>query len=100
MQRLEAEFPEKLAFLFEPARYKVAHGGRGSAKSWGFARALLIPGWMEYDELAWLADQARTAAGTSAAPSAASMLAAKSRCSWSRSNFTSSPGAGPAAARR
>lgn len=39
---LEAQFPEKLAFLFQPARYKVAHGGRGSAKSWGFARALLI----------------------------------------------------------
>ncbi len=39
---LSAEFPEKLDFLFRPARYKVAHGGRGSAKSWGFARALLI----------------------------------------------------------
>lgn len=38
----KAEFPEALAFLFEPHRYKVAHGGRGSAKSWGFARALLI----------------------------------------------------------
>lgn len=38
----EAEFPETLAFLFEPHRYKVAHGGRGSAKSWGFARALLV----------------------------------------------------------
>lgn len=36
------DHPEKLAFLFEPHRYKVAHGGRGSAKSWGFARALLI----------------------------------------------------------
>lgn len=39
-----AKFPEKLDFLFEPARYKVAHGGRGGAKSWGFARALLIIG--------------------------------------------------------
>lgn len=39
---LRADFPEKLGFLFEPARYKVAHGGRGGAKSWGFARALLI----------------------------------------------------------
>lgn len=39
-----AEFPEKLQFLFEPHRYKVAHGGRGSAKSWSFARALLIIG--------------------------------------------------------
>ena len=37
-----AEFPVKLAFLFEPCRYKVAYGGRGGAKSWGIARALLI----------------------------------------------------------
>ncbi|HEX8874961.1 MAG TPA: PBSX family phage terminase large subunit [Nitrosospira sp.] len=37
-----AEFPEKLRFLFEPARYKVLFGGRGGAKSWGVARALLI----------------------------------------------------------
>ena len=36
------DHPEKLGFLFEPHRYKVAYGGRGSAKSWGFARALLI----------------------------------------------------------
>ena len=42
MTSLAADFPEKLAFLFSPARYKVAHGGRGSGKSWGFARALLI----------------------------------------------------------
>jgi phage terminase large subunit len=39
-----AKFPGKLQFLFEPAPYKVAHGGRGSGKSWGFARALLILG--------------------------------------------------------
>ncbi len=37
-----AEFPEKLKFLFAPSRYKVAYGGRGSGKSWGFARALLL----------------------------------------------------------
>lgn len=41
---MTAEFPEALDFLFEPHRYKVAYGGRGSAKSWGFARALLILG--------------------------------------------------------
>lgn len=41
---MEARFPDKLAFLFEPHRYKVAYGGRGGAKSWGFARALLIQG--------------------------------------------------------
>jgi len=41
---MKAEFPEKLDFLFDPHRYKVAYGGRGAAKSWGFARALLILG--------------------------------------------------------
>ena len=39
-----AKFPDKLDFLFEPAPYKIAHGGRGSGKSWGVARALLILG--------------------------------------------------------
>lgn len=39
---MKAQFPAKLKCLFRPKRYKVAHGGRGSAKSWGFARALLI----------------------------------------------------------
>lgn len=38
------EFPKKLRCLFEPHRYKVLHGGRGGAKSWGIARALLILG--------------------------------------------------------
>ena len=41
---VDAKFPEKLAFLFKPSRYKVARGGRWSGKSWGFARALLILG--------------------------------------------------------
>jgi phage terminase large subunit len=41
---VDADFPEKLRFLFAPARYKVLHGGRGGAKSWGVARALLILG--------------------------------------------------------
>lgn len=36
------QMPEALEFLFQPSRYKVARGGRGSGKSWGFARALLI----------------------------------------------------------
>lgn len=40
--KLNIEFPEKLGFLFEPHRYKVARGGRGSAKSWSFARAILL----------------------------------------------------------
>lgn len=39
---VDARFPRKLAFLFKPARYKVARGGRGSGKSWGYARAILL----------------------------------------------------------
>ncbi len=36
------QLPEKLAPLFQPMRYKVFFGGRGGAKSWGIARALLV----------------------------------------------------------
>ncbi len=36
------DFPECLDFLFVPSRYKVLVGGRGAAKSWGIARALLL----------------------------------------------------------
>lgn len=39
-----AKFPKKLECLFKPSRYKVLYGGRGGAKSWGVARALLILG--------------------------------------------------------
>ena len=39
-----ALFPDALEFLFQPASFKVAYGGRGATKSWGFARALLIEG--------------------------------------------------------
>ena len=41
-----AQFPLKLQCLFTPAysRYRVLWGGRGSGKSWGAARALLIKG--------------------------------------------------------
>lgn len=44
MANVKADFPAKLNFLFDRHRYKVARGGRGSGKSWGFARALLIQG--------------------------------------------------------
>jgi phage terminase large subunit len=37
-----AQFPDKLQCLFDPHRYKALWGGRGGAKSWGIARALLI----------------------------------------------------------
>lgn len=36
------QFPAKLQCLFRPARYKVLYGGRGGAKSWGIARALVL----------------------------------------------------------
>ena len=38
------DFPEKLECLFRPGRYKILYGGRGGAKSWGVARALLALG--------------------------------------------------------
>jgi phage terminase large subunit len=41
---VNAQFPEKLQFLFQPHRYKCGYGGRGGAKSWNFARALLLHG--------------------------------------------------------
>ena len=44
MMEVEAKFPPKLRSLFDPKRYKVLYGGRGGAKSWGIARALLIEG--------------------------------------------------------
>ena len=40
----KAQFPIKLQPLFKKARYKICYGGRGGAKSWGIARALLILG--------------------------------------------------------
>ena len=42
----KVQFPYKLNCLFEPkeTRYRVLYGGRGGAKSWGVARALLIKG--------------------------------------------------------
>lgn len=43
----EIGFPNKLKFLFEPAPYKIAYGGRGGAKTWNFAAALLILGRMK-----------------------------------------------------
>lgn len=44
---MHVKFPEKLTFFVtEQWRYKGARGGRGSAKSWTVARALLILGTM------------------------------------------------------
>ena len=46
------KFPDKLSPIFKPARYKVLYGGRGGAKSWGVARALLIMG--AQNKIRWL----------------------------------------------
>ena len=42
MVAIRAEFPPALKAIFEPNRYKVIYGGRGSSKSWSVARALII----------------------------------------------------------
>lgn len=42
MASTSVNIPEALAPLFAPARYKFVRGGRGSGKSWGIARALLV----------------------------------------------------------
>jgi phage terminase large subunit len=41
---ITAEFPEKLASLFEPHPFKTLYGGRDGVKSWSIARALLLIG--------------------------------------------------------
>ncbi len=41
-KELKFQIADKMSAVFEgPARYRGAHGGRGSAKSWGFARKAL-----------------------------------------------------------
>lgn len=44
---VDASFPPKCKPLFDPIRYKVMWGGRGSGKSWAAARALLLLGQRE-----------------------------------------------------
>lgn len=45
------DFPEPAEFLFLPARYKVLYGGRGAAKSWSAADALLLIAGDEYKRI-------------------------------------------------
>ena len=46
LPNLTLEFPPAmLPHLFEPHRYKVYYGGRAGARSWSYARALLIKGF-------------------------------------------------------
>ena len=51
MAKLDVQIPEAFGFLFDPplgsVRYRVSYGGRGAAKSWQYARALLIHGMQQ-----------------------------------------------------
>ena len=42
MPHPDIQFPRKAQILFRPARYKVLYSGRGAAKSWSVARALIL----------------------------------------------------------
>lgn len=44
---MDFDFPEPFQDLFRPHRYKVYYGGRGSAKSWSVARALLLKSYTQ-----------------------------------------------------
>ena len=44
MSEANAQFPVKMASLFDKARYKVYYGGRGAGKSHSAAKALLVLG--------------------------------------------------------
>lgn len=44
---LTLQIPEAFGELFEPHRYKVYYGGRGGAKSWNFARVLVLEGYQK-----------------------------------------------------
>jgi phage terminase large subunit len=41
---IQVKTPSCMRFLYKPARYKVAWGGRAGVKSWSFAEALLVQG--------------------------------------------------------
>lgn len=42
MPKVDVRLCAAFEFLWHPARYKIALGGRGGAKSWAYARALLL----------------------------------------------------------
>lgn len=44
---MRVKTPEVFLPLYYPRRYKVLYGGRGGAKSWGIADALLIKAWKD-----------------------------------------------------
>jgi phage terminase large subunit len=44
MADVKVELPNYARGLFTPKRYKVYWGGRGAARSWSYAQAILIMG--------------------------------------------------------
>ncbi|MDE1905284.1 MAG: PBSX family phage terminase large subunit [Rhodospirillales bacterium] len=48
---VDAQFYEPFDILWQPARYKVLYGGRGSGKSWQVARALVIITARQYERV-------------------------------------------------
>jgi len=43
----QSDLPDKFQPLFQPFRYKIYYGGRGGAKSWSFAKALVARAYKE-----------------------------------------------------
>jgi phage terminase large subunit len=61
MNAISLDIPAKLLpFLQTKRRFKVAHGGRGGAKSWSIARMLLIRAYSEKDHLILCAREFQT----------------------------------------
>lgn len=49
-EEVNVDFPPKMLALFiGAARYRIAYGGRGSGKSWSFARELILRSMEQYD---------------------------------------------------
>lgn len=47
----DVQFPDWAQFLFKPYRYKIAEGGRGSSKSWSFARGLILCAYHQVERI-------------------------------------------------
>jgi phage terminase large subunit len=47
LKALKLKTPDVYLPLYQPYRYKVLYGGRGGAKSWAIADALLVKAWQE-----------------------------------------------------
>lgn len=47
ISNIQVDLPIKFQSLFHPFRYKIFYGGRGGAKSWSFAKALISRAYKE-----------------------------------------------------